>query len=103
MKKLFCTVVTDPNGCIDLESPLIFHIKGNNSTQVEDAVHEILGNEYEYELDWIKELDIFTFEVTDLDIIELDTLECAHIKTYVAVRHHSGVKLVKCSDCGQAI
>jgi transcription elongation factor Elf1 len=29
--------------------------------------------------------------------------KCAHVKTYVAVRHVSGISLVKCSDCGQTL
>jgi hypothetical protein len=27
--------------------------------------------------------------------------KCEHKRTYVAVRHVSGVSLVKCSDCGK--
>jgi len=26
--------------------------------------------------------------------------KCKHEKTYVAVRHESGIKIVKCCDCG---
>jgi hypothetical protein len=29
--------------------------------------------------------------------------KCAHVKTYVAVRHISGLTLVKCVDCGQTV
>lgn len=29
--------------------------------------------------------------------------KCQHDKTYVAVRHESGVKLVKCRDCNQTV
>jgi hypothetical protein len=29
--------------------------------------------------------------------------KCEHKKTYVAVRHVSGIQLVKCSDCGQKL
>ena len=32
-----------------------------------------------------------------------DDTECAHKKSYVAVRHVSGVTLIKCSDCGQTL
>jgi len=28
---------------------------------------------------------------------------CNHHKTYVAVRHVSGIRLIKCSDCGAQI
>jgi len=28
---------------------------------------------------------------------------CEHKRTYVAVRHVSGIQLVKCSDCGQKL
>jgi hypothetical protein len=71
MKKLFCVVVTDPTGYVDLESPLIFHIKCEDSNQADDAVREMLFDEYGYDLEWIDGFEIFAFEVTDLDIIEL--------------------------------
>jgi hypothetical protein len=29
--------------------------------------------------------------------------KCEHKRTHVAVRHVSGIQLVKCSDCGQAV
>jgi transcription elongation factor Elf1 len=29
--------------------------------------------------------------------------KCQHVKTYVAVRHVSGIQLVKCSECGQVV
>jgi hypothetical protein len=29
--------------------------------------------------------------------------KCKHEKTYVAVRHESGIKLVKCSGCNQTV
>ena len=29
--------------------------------------------------------------------------ECTHPNTYVAVRHVSGIKLVRCSDCGRSV
>lgn len=29
--------------------------------------------------------------------------KCEHKRTYVAVRHVSGIQLVKCSDCGQTV
>lgn len=32
-----------------------------------------------------------------------DTPKCTHDKTYVAVRHVSGIKLVKCSNCGKTL
>jgi len=28
---------------------------------------------------------------------------CEHKRTYVAVRHVSGIKLVKCCDCGKVV
>ncbi len=44
----------------------------------------------------------------DLALIEKikDSLQakvCKHEKTYVAVRHESGIQIVKCSDCGQTL
>ena len=29
--------------------------------------------------------------------------DCKHERTYVAVRHVSGIELVKCSDCGNKL
>ncbi len=29
--------------------------------------------------------------------------KCEHKKTYIAVRHVSGIRLVKCLDCGQSL
>jgi hypothetical protein len=29
--------------------------------------------------------------------------KCAHAKTYVAVRHTSGISLVKCKDCEKVV
>jgi hypothetical protein len=71
MKKLFCVVVTDHNDTIGLVSPIIFHIKCEDSNQAESKVQEMLEEEYKYVPDDVEVLDIFTFEVTDLDIIEL--------------------------------
>lgn len=39
---------------------------------------------------------------TRLGMIQ-DTQKCQHNNTYVAVRHVSGVKLVKCKDCGKPL
>ena len=35
--------------------------------------------------------------------IVMGTPKCEHKNTYVAVRHESGIQLVKCSDCGRPI
>ena len=71
MKKLFCVCVTDPTGYVDLESTIIFHIKCEDSNQADDAVREMLEEEYNYEPEWIEGFDIFTFEVDEPTIIEL--------------------------------
>ena len=45
-----------------------------------------------------------TAKVTTYDELErLVQPKCQHTKTYVAVRHVSGIQLVKCSDCGQTL
>jgi hypothetical protein len=72
-KKLYCVVVTDPAdvlGCLD--SPIIFHIRTTSSDQAEVKVKEELcsEDEYGYDPDDVESLDIFTFEVTELDILE---------------------------------
>ena len=33
----------------------------------------------------------------------MNNTKCKHEKTYVAVRHVSGIKLVKCSGCGATV
>jgi hypothetical protein len=71
MKKLFCVVVTDPAYVIGLDSPIIFHIKCEDSDKAEEAVKEMLGEEYEYDPQDVDNLDTFSFEVTDVDIIEI--------------------------------
>jgi len=70
--KLYCVVVTDPAdvlGC--LESPIIFHIKTTSSDRAETKVKsELTSEDYGYDPDDVEALDIFTFEVTELDILE---------------------------------
>jgi hypothetical protein len=71
MKQLFCVVVADAHEMVGLDSPIIFHIKCEDSDKAEEAVKEMLEEEYEYDAEVVEGLDIFSFEVTDLDIIEL--------------------------------
>jgi hypothetical protein len=71
MKKLFCVCVTDPNNVYGLESPIIFHVKCEDSNKADEEVRGMLEEEYEYEKEWINELEIFTFEVSDSEIIEI--------------------------------
>lgn len=68
MKRLFCSVVTDLNGTF--ESPIIFHIKAETMDHAETCAREQLL-EYEYSEETIDEdFEIFTFEVSEADIIE---------------------------------
>ena len=69
MKKLFCVVATDPSGEVGLISPIIFHIKCEELSQAEDEADRLLEEDHGYKIS--KDLDIFTFEVTDLDIKEI--------------------------------
>jgi len=72
MKKLFCVVVTDPDYVIGLDSPIIFHIKCEDSNTAEEAaVNDMIGEDYGYDPQDVEQLDIFAFEVTDADIIEI--------------------------------
>jgi hypothetical protein len=71
MKKLFCVVVSDEGYSVGLDSPVIFHIKCKESEQAEDEVKKMMADEYGYDEEVIDELDIFSFEVTDVDIIEI--------------------------------
>jgi len=70
--KLYCVVVTDPadvQGC--LESPIIFHIKTTSKDRAQTKVKsELISEDYGYDPDDVEALDIFTFEVTALDILE---------------------------------
>lgn len=73
MKQLFCVVVTDPEYVIGLDYPIIFHVECEKKEQAVEAVVEDLSSEedYGYSLEDIDSLDIFTFPITDLDIIKL--------------------------------
>jgi hypothetical protein len=72
MKKLFCTVVTDPTGFTSLESPIIFHTRCEDQDRADDNVRELLEDEYSFEPESIEGFEIFTFEVGECEIIELD-------------------------------
>jgi len=68
MKRLFCTVVTDFNGTFD--SPIIFHIRAETMDHAEKCTREQLV-EYGYDKETIDDnFDMFTFEVSEADIIE---------------------------------
>jgi len=72
-KKLYCVVVTDPAdvlGC--LESPIIFHVKTTSSDRAETKVKgELISEDYDYDPEAVENgLDIFAFEITNLDILE---------------------------------
>jgi len=73
MKQLFCVVVTDPDYVVGLDSPIIFHVECENKEQAEDFALEDLSSEedYGYEKEDVDALDVFSFPVTDLDIIKL--------------------------------
>jgi hypothetical protein len=70
-KKLYCVVVSDPHGELGLDSPFVFHVKSESQDSAEIIVsEELLGEDYDYDKDDLAYLDMFTFEVTELDIIE---------------------------------
>ncbi len=70
-KKLYCVVVSDPHGALGLDSPVVFHVKSESQDSAEIIVsEELLGEDYDYDKDDLAYLDMFTFEVTELDIIE---------------------------------
>jgi hypothetical protein len=73
MKQLFCVVVTDPGEVIGLISPIIYHIECETKSQAEDFVKDELTSEedYGYDQEDVETLDLFTFPVTDLDIVKL--------------------------------
>jgi hypothetical protein len=73
MKKLFCVVVSDAGYSVGLDSPVIFHIKCKESEQAKDEVKRMMVDEYRgnFNQEVIDELDIFSFEVTDVDIIKI--------------------------------
>ena len=73
MKQLFCVIVTDPNEVIGLDSPIIFHVECDSQEQAEAFAIEDLSSEedYGYEKEDVDALDVFSFPVTDLDIIKL--------------------------------
>jgi len=68
MKRLFCTEVTDLNGTF--ESPIIFHIQAETMDHAEKCTREQLV-ESGYGDETIDDsFDMFTFEVSEADIIE---------------------------------
>jgi hypothetical protein len=72
-KKLYCVVVTDPAdvlGC--LESPIIFHVRTTSRDRAEAKVKgELISEDYDYDPEAVENgLDIFTFELSNLDILE---------------------------------
>jgi hypothetical protein len=68
MKKLFCTVVTDFDGT--MESPEIFHTKTETPAKATERIKaEYLERGFSEET-FEEQFEAFTFEVTDLDIIE---------------------------------
>jgi hypothetical protein len=73
MKQLFCVVVTDPDYVIGLDSPIIFHVECDSQEQAEAFAIEDLSSQedYGYEKEDVDALDVFSFPVTDLDIIKL--------------------------------
>ena len=73
MKQLFCVVVTDPDYVVGLDSPIIFHVECETQEQAEAFALEDLSSEedYGYDFDALNFIDIFSFPVTDLDIIKL--------------------------------
>jgi hypothetical protein len=69
MKKLFCTVVTDYDGT--LAGPMIFHTRAEKPADVEPHIREELC-ELGFEDSVLDDIfEVFTFEVSDLDIIEV--------------------------------
>ena len=73
MKQLFCVVVTYPEDVIVLESPIIYHVECDSQEQAEAFAIQDLSSEedYGYEKEDVDALDVFSFPVTDLDIIKL--------------------------------
>lgn len=70
MKKLFCVVVTDPQQLVGLDSPIIYHVRHESWQKAEDFVKDRLVQDYEYYIETVEDLDMFTFEVKETDILE---------------------------------
>lgn len=72
MKKLFCVVIAEAGYLAGLESPIVYHVRCENSGEANDAIKEMLVDEYGYDPEIVKDhLDVFSFEVTENDIIDL--------------------------------
>ena len=73
MKQLFCVIVTDPDYVIGLDSPIIFHVECDSQEQAEAfAIQDLSSEEFpRYYQEDVDALDVFSFPVTDLDIIKL--------------------------------
>ena len=60
---------------------------------------------YGYQV-WFETKDQDPFESNTLMHISFDEMEnikCTHPETYVAVRHVSGIKIVKCKSCNKIV
>ena len=93
------------------DSKLRDHLEKFGVWHIDDDMYEyeLVENnedddEYNYRVkgirpDYMAEEDTYN----QLNLIKMDKETCKHEKTYVAVRHVSGIKLVKCSHCGKVI
>jgi hypothetical protein len=68
MKRLFCTSVTDFDG--NLEGPIIFHIKAETMQHAEACAREQLIESGYDDASIDDTFDMFTFEVSESDIVE---------------------------------
>ncbi len=87
-------------------------IKEDNAIDVENPLFGIYDDE-EYEriapFDKVKNYET-TLPFSNMkdakdfvDLVRNEKTKCKHENTYVAVRHESGLKLVKCRDCGAKV
>jgi hypothetical protein len=65
-------VITDDIGAIGMTSPVIYLIRCKDRDRAEEEAKKVFINDHEYGEDIIEDLDVFAFEVTDADIIEVE-------------------------------
>ena len=65
-------MVTDAGGMTGLENPIIFHTRSESDLKSEAFVLDLLRDEYDYSAETVEGLDIFTFEVKESEIMDVE-------------------------------
>ena len=68
---LYCVAVSDPDGVVCLESPIIFHVRAISGARATERVKiELNSEDYGYDMKDIEGLDFLAFVVSEAEILE---------------------------------